>query len=148
MPIARSLQRGMSSCPGLQNRACRTARVRNAWSLKEVVGHLIDSASNNHHRFVLLQSGNIDLPGYAQREWVLANAYQTEEYTRLANLWFHYNLHILHVVEHLPRGTLENVWRTENQDSISFAVLVPDYYRHLQHHLAKVRERSAGSRTE
>src|SRR5262245_66441164 len=35
------------------------------WSKKETLGHLIDSAANNHQRFVRLQlSPHIDLPGY------------------------------------------------------------------------------------
>ena len=35
------------------------------WTLKEMVAHLIDSASNNHQRFVRLQIGHeISFPGY------------------------------------------------------------------------------------
>ena len=37
------------------------------WSVKEIVGHLIDSASNNHQRFVRLQvADGLVLPDYSQ----------------------------------------------------------------------------------
>ena len=37
------------------------------WSAKELVGHLIDSASNNHQRFVRARwQDDLVFPGYAQ----------------------------------------------------------------------------------
>ena len=40
------------------------------WSKKEILGHLIDSAANNHQRFIRLQlAREIGLPGYEQDNW-------------------------------------------------------------------------------
>ena len=49
---------------------------RGGWSAKQLLGHLIDSASNNHQRFVSMQqSEHIHLVGYDQEFWVNAQAY-------------------------------------------------------------------------
>jgi hypothetical protein len=39
------------------------------WSAREVIGHLIDSAANNHQRFVRAQfRDDLVFPGYEQEE--------------------------------------------------------------------------------
>ena len=41
------------------------------WSKKEILGHLIDSASNNHQRFVRAQfTARLEFPEYEQKSWV------------------------------------------------------------------------------
>ena len=41
------------------------------WSPKQVIGHLIDSASNNHRRFVRANFvDDLIFPGYDQETWV------------------------------------------------------------------------------
>src|SRR5262249_11867168 len=41
------------------------------WSKKEIIGHLIDSAANNHQRFIRLQlNQRIEIPGYDGDDWV------------------------------------------------------------------------------
>src|SRR5438046_5377776 len=69
------------------------------WAKKEVVGHLIDSASNNHQRFVRgqLTSGQ-DFPRYDQEQWVRIQDYQSARWADLIDLWRAYNIHILHVI--------------------------------------------------
>ena len=58
------------------------------WTRKEVVGHLIDSASNNHRRFVRgqLASGQ-DFPRYEQEQWVRVQGYQSARWPDLIDLW-------------------------------------------------------------
>ncbi|MEF2229290.1 MAG: DinB family protein [Pseudodesulfovibrio sp.] len=42
-----------------------------AWTLAEIVGHLIDSAGNNHQRFVRLRFGDLaGFPAYDTEPWV------------------------------------------------------------------------------
>src|SRR6476660_9710877 len=68
------------------------------WSKKEVVGHLIDSASNNHQRFVRGQlAGGQDFPRYEQEGWVRVQGYQSARWADLIDLWRAYNTHLLHV---------------------------------------------------
>lgn len=71
------------------------------WSAKELLGHLIDSAANNHHRFVLAQlSDDLVFPRYDQEKWVETQRYQQESWPLLIQLWKAYNLHLLHVMAH------------------------------------------------
>ena len=69
------------------------------WTKKEILGHLIDSASNNHQRFVRgqLNSGQ-DFPGYEQEQWVRIQGYQAARWSDLIDLWRAYNTHLLHVI--------------------------------------------------
>src|SRR5438105_3736271 len=68
------------------------------WSKKEIIGHLIDSASNNHQRFVRMQiENNLSLPQYRQNEWVNAQQYNSRNWIDLVKFWLIYNTHILHI---------------------------------------------------
>src|SRR5262245_20064045 len=65
------------------------------WSRKEILGHLIDSAANNHQRFVRLQITNrVDLPGYQQDHWVRLQHYQEDKWVDIVSLWQAYNKHL------------------------------------------------------
>ena len=60
----------------------------NRWSKKEILGHLIDSAANNHQRFVRAQSvPRLEFPGYEQEFWVATQSYAAEPWPDLVNLW-------------------------------------------------------------
>src|SRR5262245_22471250 len=70
----------------------------NRWSIQEVIGHLIDSACNNHQRFIRLQQGPINIPGYDQNVWVDRNGYQERGFQDLVELWYLMNKHLIHVL--------------------------------------------------
>jgi len=75
-------------------------------SPREIIGHLIDSASNNHQRFVRAQfSDDLVFAGYEQEGWVRVQNYQTEDWTDLVQLWRLYNQHILNVMSNVPEET-------------------------------------------
>ena len=115
---------------------------KEAWSLKEIVGHLIDSASNNHQRFVRLQIGNlVGFPAYEAEKWVFVQQYGRLDWQTLKALWAHYNTLILALVEHIPRSALNNTW-THDGDRHTLEWLVKDYYRHLRWHIEHYRRRS------
>ena len=72
------------------------------WSKKQIIGHLIDSASNNHQRFVRAQqTPDLHLPGYAQMDWVKLQNYHTESWEPLLMLWKCYNQHLAHVIANI-----------------------------------------------
>ena len=49
------------------------------WSKKEILGHLVDSASNNHQRFVRARfQDELVFPGYEQDDWVAAEVLVTQ----------------------------------------------------------------------
>ena len=80
-----------------------------AWSLKEIVGHLIDSASNNHQRFVRLQIGNLEeFPAYEAEQWIRIQQYNRMDWGMLKDLWLHFNTLILALVERIPQKCLTN----------------------------------------
>src|SRR4051812_26490037 len=71
----------------------------NKWSAKQMIGHLIDSAANNHQRFVRAQFMNdLVFPGYDQDAWVEVQKYNDEAWSNLVNLWASYNLHLAHLI--------------------------------------------------
>lgn len=108
------------------------------WSKKEILGHLIDSAANNHQRFIRLQlEPEIDLPGYEQDGWVARNRYQDREWAEIIELWAAYNRHLAAIIESLDASALGHVWHASSGD-LTLAFLAEDYVRHLEHHLEQI----------
>lgn len=113
------------------------------WSLKEIIGHLIDSASNNHQRFVRLQFGTLrDFPAYDGEEWVRIQAYNNMEWELLIKLWHNYNLALLNIIENIDKKVLSNEW-VGTDIKISLEDLIIDYYRHLKVHIEHFTERQS-----
>ena len=120
------------------------------WSPIEILGHLIDSASNNHQRFVRAQfSEDLRFDGYAQDAWVLAQAYQAAAWPDVVSLWRSLNLHLAHVMEQTPRVELERLRTVHNLDQLAWEVVprdesttleyfMRDYVGHLKHHLQQI----------
>ena len=84
------------------------------WSIKEIIGHLIDSAANNHRRFVEAQfQDTLVFAGYAQDAWVRSQRYQDADWPSLVALWARYNDHLMHVVRNIPPALLAPLTVTE-----------------------------------
>ncbi len=110
----------------------------NKWSKKEILGHLIDSAANNHQRFMRLQlQTEISLPGYDQDDWVRLNRYQQRTWNEIVTLWSAYNRHLASVIESLDDSALGHVWHSPDGD-VTLEFIASDYVRHLKHHLAQI----------
>jgi DinB superfamily len=109
------------------------------WSRKEILGHLIDSASNNHQRFVRAQlSDRLEFPPYVQMEWVETQNYADESWRLLVDLWSAYNLHLAHVIANLPPEKLIVPCRIGERDVMTLEELIADYVRHMEHHLKQL----------
>lgn len=105
------------------------------WSLAEIIGHLIDSASNNHQRFVRLQFDDLlDFPLYDTEAWINVQNYNNINWDTLVTLWYNYNCLLLHVIENTNNSALGHVW-TMDETAITLEELVNDYYRHLKAHI-------------
>ncbi|MDQ3805258.1 MAG: DinB family protein [Acidobacteriota bacterium] len=125
------------------------------WSAKETVGHLIDSAANNHQRFVRAQArDDLVFDGYEQDAWIAAQHYQDAPWGRLVELWRLYNLHLAHVVARVPEGELRRPRHPHSLHRIAFRLvdeaepatleyLIRDYVEHLKHHLKQIETMSA-----
>jgi DinB superfamily len=120
------------------------------WSIKEIIGHLVDSASNNHQRFVRAQFQDaLVFPGYAQDDWVTAQQYQDAPWPALLDLWRHYNLHIARVMTVMPddirqrdrthHNLHELAWQAVPADRpVTLDYFMRDYVAHLHHHLRQI----------
>lgn len=109
------------------------------WSPKELIGHLIDSASNNHQRFVRAQlAESHTFPGYEQESWVARQGYKNEAWEDLTLLWKSYNQHLLHVISRMPEDKLSVSCTVANSDPVTLGFIVEDYVRHMKHHLNQI----------
>jgi DinB superfamily len=120
------------------------------WSAKETIGHLIDSAANNHQRFVRAQfTDDLVFPGYEQDQWVSSQKYGDELWLDVIQLWSSYNLHLVHVASAIPEDVLTKPRLRHTLDQIAFNLvdkndpatleyLIRDYLDHLRHHLNQI----------
>lgn len=128
----------------------RISKTPGKWSAKQIIGHLIDSAANNHQRFVRAQfSEDLVFPGYQQEDWVQVQKYEEENWFELIRLWESYNRHIIHIVHHIPAETLTKqrikhnlhqiAWKTVPvQEPVTLEYFIRDYAGHLKNHLEQI----------
>jgi len=134
----------------LSEEQSETPRADGKWSPKQIIGHLIDSASNNHQRFVRAQfSDDLVFPGYEQEEWVRAQRYDQESWEHLVQFWKLYNMHLLHLMSVVPKAVLtrlrgkhnlpQTAWQTIGEDSpVTLEYFMRDYVEHLKNHLRQI----------
>ncbi len=115
----------------------------NKWSIKEILGHLIDSAVNNHHRFVRAQAvDDFEFPDYQQDFWVSSQSYNSSPWNELVELWKLYNQHLSHVIYHVPDEKLNCMCRIGKNSPITLEKLISEYIPHMKHHLKQIEDRS------
>lgn len=109
------------------------------WAKKEILGHLIDSASNNHQRFVRGQlESELRFPGYQQEAWVKVQDYISADWTLLVDLWAAYNRHLAHIISRIDEVQLSKPCRIGENAPVSLEYIIEDYIEHLKHHLAQL----------
>lgn len=112
------------------------------WSIAEVMGHLIDSACNNHQRFVRAQTtGKLVFPKYDQNDWASIGRYHARDWPGLFELWYQYNLQLAHLIRWIPAHKLNTPCEITGYEPCTLEFLVTDYLDHLNHHLRKIEER-------
>ena len=110
------------------------------WSKKQIIGHLIDSATNNHHRFVRAQFEHQPTILYAQNEWNKHGYYEQMEDNHLVSFWELYNHHLLELIKRIPPELLERSCTMADGTTRTIAWLFEDYVRHMEHHLRQIFE--------
>jgi hypothetical protein len=125
-------------------------RAPSTWSPREIMGHLIDSAANNHQRFIRGQfQSNLVFPGYAQEDWVRVQRYQDTPWKEIIELWRSYNLHLARVMaaapedvrrrQHLEHNFHQIGWEiVPEQEPATLDYLMKDYVGHLKSHLRQI----------
>ena len=107
------------------------------WSKKEIIGHLIDSATNNHQRFIRGQFENIPEISYDQNKWNEFSFYQATNAQQIISFWTSYNKQLLEIIKKIPNDSLtKEVKIKENILTLKF--LITDYVEHLEHHLKQI----------
>ena len=151
--VAELLEAINDAAPALREMSDERSRLRPApgkWCPREIVGHLVDSASNNHQRFVRAQfQDDLVFSGYEQDAWVSVQRYRDAPWEELIALWYNFNLHIARIMQLVPKDERERPRARHNLDEIAWnpvhrdqpATLdyfMKDYVAHLKHHLAQL----------
>jgi hypothetical protein len=112
------------------------------WSRKEELGHLIDSASNNHLRFVRAAlEPEFHGPSYDQNGSVTVHGYRELNWSELLEFWGRYNRLLTRVVARIPQGKLQTRCRVGDSQPVTLQFLIEDYVAHMQHHLDHILRR-------
>lgn len=113
------------------------------WSKKEILGHLIDSAANNHSRFVRAQfeSSPFKVQKYLQDDWVSTQDYINMRTPDIIDMWQTYNAHIARVLEKIPPEKLSTPVDIGTSEELTLEWLIQDYVDHIEHHLKQVLEK-------
>lgn len=107
------------------------------WSKKEIVGHLIDSATNNHQRFVRGQFESVPEIRYDQNKWNEYGFYQHIDSRQIISFWTIYNKQLIEIIKRIPTENLERHIKVgDNLLTIEFLII--DYVEHLEHHLKQI----------
>ena len=113
------------------------------WCQREEIGHLIDSAVNNHGRIVraALQP-SYDGPGYEQDGWIVAHRYIDIPWPELVDIWHAHNRILIPVVTHIPNAKLDTPCTVGHGAPVTLGFLIDDYVVHMQHHIDQILRRN------
>jgi len=115
-------------------------------SIKQILGHQVDSASNNTHRIVHLQyqTSPLTFPNYAtlgnNDRWIAIQDYQSEDWINLVQLWKYSMIHICHVIQNVEDNKLINEWISGPDKRITLKSMIIDFPKHLKLHLSEINE--------
>jgi len=119
--------------------AAAQRRADGGWSRKEILGHLIDSATVNHQRFVRAQLETGFSLLYDQNPWVDLQHYRDRPWNELVVLWTELNRHLLHAIETIEEEKLQNLCGQGGEEPWTLAYRIPDYLHHMRHHIEQIR---------
>ena len=115
-------------------------------TIRQIVGHMVDSASNNTHRIVHLQyrESPLKFPNYATNgnndRWISIQNYQEEDWFTLVQVWKYSNLHIIHIMGNVDKSRLSSQWHYNETKLISLEEGILDYLPHFRLHLNEIEE--------
>ena len=129
---------------GLQEEVITKRKNAQNRSIRQIVGHMCDSASNNAHRIIHLQyqKSPLQFPNYASYgnndRWIAIQNYQEEDWKNLVYLWKYLNLHIIHVMGNVDYTKLDNQWQADADKFISLKDNITEYLPHFRLHLKEI----------
>ncbi len=139
--LRQTIDREIAELRAVAEAHAASAPAPGKWSPKQELGHLIDSAANNHMRIAVASiEGAFEGAGYTQDGWVAAHGYQEMAWSEIVELWYRYNLLLTHLVEGVPETHLENRC-VVGGNAMTLRFVITDYVRHLRHHVDHVLSR-------
>jgi nitroreductase len=109
------------------------------WSAKQELGHLIDSAHNNHQRVVRAQlEDDLALPGYDGDRWVELHGYQERDWIELIGLWSAGNSQLVAAAEAAPQGAWDHRLSVAGSEPLTLRFILDDYVDHMASHLRHI----------
>ena len=125
-----------------EDRAGAKPAPKGGWSKKQELGHLIDSATNNHVRFVRASiEPEFRGPGYNQDGWVALHGYGELQWSMLVDFWEQYNRLLVELVARIPEERLATRCIVGESVPVTLGFLIEDYIAHVQHHLDHILDR-------
>jgi hypothetical protein len=116
-----------------------SATTPSTWSAKEELGHLLDSAANNHQRIVRAQlDDNFAFPGYDQNRWVALHAYQHRDWSELIDTWQALNRQLVMAANAVPASAWSRTLTIANSEPVTLKFVLQDYVAHMLHHLRRI----------
>jgi len=115
-------------------------------NIKQIAGHMADSATNNTHRVIHLQyqESPISYPDYANLgnndRWISIQNYQEKDWKQLVDLWSATNRHFAWIIDQLDENSLGAVWTSALQEEISLESMIMDFPRHFKLHLDEIED--------
>lgn len=141
VPIIYDWERKLNSLSEDQISVPRNGQNRN---IRQIVGHMVDSASNNTHRAVHLQyrESPLEFPNYASYgnndRWIAIQNYETENWENLVVLWKYSHLHFCHVIRNINPDKLGNEWIADANVKVTLKEMVEDFPRHFRLHISEI----------
>ena len=135
-----AVREGIAFFAGVEEQRTTRRPRPGGWCAREILGHLVDSACNNHRRFVIgLGQPPVVFQGYDGDDWVEHQRYTDRPFSEIASLWAAYNRHLSHVIASIPPDALERSGDGPEGRVVTLGFLLEDDVRHLRHHLEQIR---------
>ncbi|MEZ5069924.1 MAG: DinB family protein [Bacteroidales bacterium] len=116
-------------------------------NIREILGHMVDSASNNLHRIVHLQhrESPLEFPNYASQgnndRWIAIQNYRDEDWFDLVQLWKYAHLHLVHVIRNVEPSNVTRAWNSgPDHGLVTLNDMIVDFLRHFRLHLDEIRD--------
>lgn len=141
--IARYIDTWEHKLTDLPDETVTKRRNRQNRTIKQILGHLIDSASNNHQRMVRLQyHEKLVFPDYQQDNdlWIELQDYQNADWLAIIQLWKYYNLHIIQIIHSVDQSKLGNSWQNFENQTVTLRQMIEGYTDHIELHLNEIQE--------
>jgi uncharacterized damage-inducible protein DinB len=139
--LSRQLDDTLSLLRGLSEAQADSRYAPGKWSIKEVVGHILDTERIFGHRaFRFARNDQTPLPGFEQDGYVLAAAFDRRRLPDLAEEFEHVRRGNLYLFRHLD----EEAWLrrgTASDNEVSVRALAHIMAGHEAHHMQIVRTR-------